>query len=296
MRVLITGSTGLLSKALIETRNQPYDIVATYVGNYIMPDSKDIRYLKLDVRDHEGHTRLFQEFLPDVVIHTAGVGSPDYAEQHREESYNINIGGTRNILSCCEKYNSKFVYISSNGIYDGERAPYGEDDIPEPINYYGELKLKAEKMVVDAGIPHAIIRPILMYGWNHPFERQNIATYCLSRLRDGEKVSVYEDVFLTPLFSQSCAKAIWKIIERQKYDIFNIAGAERASIYQMIMKMAGIFGLDENLVEPVQQGFFNELVKRPRDTSFRTIKMREVLGIEPLSLYAGFTAMKDGQK
>ncbi|HAJ26440.1 MAG TPA: hypothetical protein DCG53_04215 [Syntrophus sp. (in: bacteria)] len=294
MRVLITGGTGLLGKALIESRNQPYDIVvATYVGNYSMSDSDDIRYLKLDIRNQDGYAYLFQEFTPDVIIHTAGIGSPDYAEQHREESWDINIGGTRNILSCCEKYNSKLIFISSNGIYDGEKAPYNEEDPAEPINYYGELKVKAEEMIMDAGSQHAIVRPILMYGWNHPFERPNIATYCLSKLIEGEKVSVYDDVFLTPLFSKSCADAIWRIIEGNKCGVFNIAGSERASIYQMIRKMADILGLNSELVEPVQQGYFNELVKRPRDTSFRTWKMQKVLGIEPLSLNEGFTAMKD---
>jgi dTDP-4-dehydrorhamnose reductase len=296
MKILITGGSGLLGKSLIETRKHGCEIVATYIGNYTMQDVDSIRYEKLDIRNKEDHDRLFKEFKPDVAIHTAGVGSPDYAEQHREESHNINIGGARNILSCCEKHDSKLIFISSNGIYDGEKAPYSEEDRAKPINYYGEIKLKTEEMIMDAGITHAIIRPILMYGWNHPFERSNIATYCLARMTEGEKVSVYEDVFLTPLFSHSCAKAIWKVIEEDKYDIFNIAGAERSSIYQMIRKMADIFGLNSELIEPVRQGHFNELVKRPRDTSFRTTKMRDVLGIEPISLYEGFTAMKDCRK
>jgi dTDP-4-dehydrorhamnose reductase len=61
----------------------------------------------------------------------------------------------------------------------------------------------------------------------------------------------------------------------------------------MIKKMADIFGLNSELVEPVRQGYFNELVKRPRDTSFSTVKMQKVLGIEPLSLCEGFAAMRD---
>lgn len=293
MRVLITGGTGLLGKALIENRKDSHEITATYIGNYTMQDAGSVRYEKLDIRNREGHLRIFKAFRPDVTIHTAGIGSPDYAEQHREESWDINVGGARNILFCCEKYDSKLIFISSNGIYDGEKAPYGEDDHAAPINYYGELKLKTEAMIGDAGISFAIIRPILMYGWNHPFERPNIATYCMARMANGEKVFVYDDVFLTPLFSHSCAEAIWKVIEDERYDVFNIAGAERASICQMIRKMADIFALNGELIEPIRQGYFNELVKRPRDTSFRTAKMREVLGIEPLSLYQGFTAMRN---
>ena len=227
-----------------------------------------------------------------MVVHTAGIGSPDYAEQNREESWDVNIGGTSNMLALCEKHNARLIYISPNGIFDGKKAPYDENDVPEPINYYGELKFKGEGLLENAKTPCSIVRPILMYGWNNTFERSNIATYALSKLSKGEGVQVYDDIFVTPLFSNSCAEAIWKIVEEEKYDVFNIAGAERASIYQMILKMAEIFDLDTNLVEAVQQGFFNELVPRPIDTSFRTNKMENVLKLKPLSLHAGFSAMK----
>jgi dTDP-4-dehydrorhamnose reductase len=293
MRIIITGGTGLLGKSLIETCEPRHEIVATYIGGYNMEDCPQFRYRRLDIRDHIGHAHLLEGFSPDVIIHTAGIGSPDYAEQHTEESWEINIGGTRNILSLCEKYNAKLIYISSNGIYDGEKAPYGEEDMPEPINYYGMLKLEGEKLLAKAKIPCSIVRPILMYGWNHVFERHNIATYAISKITNGEQVQVYDDIFVTPLFSHSCAKAIWKIIEKEKYDIFNIAGADRVSIYQLLGKVAEIFDLDANLIKPVQQGFFNEWVKRPKDTSFKTDKMEKELDLKPLSLDEGLRLMKE---
>jgi len=296
MKILITGGSGLLGKSLIEIRNPNSKITATYVGKYTVENDDDVKYKKLDIRDYSAYKQLFQQFRPDVTIHTAGIGSPDYAEKHRKETWDINVGGTRNIYSLCEKSNSQLVYISSNGIFDGEDAPYGEEDIPEPLNYYGEVKLRAEEILMNARIPCAIVRPILMYGWNHPFERSNIATYALESMTKGSKVQAYDDVFVTPLFSINCSKAIWKIIQDEKYDVFNIGGPERVSIYEMITKLANIFGFKDNLVEPVQQGFFNELVKRPRDTSFKTDKMKAVLGMEALSLDKGFRAMKASRK
>jgi len=296
MKIIITGGSGLLGKSLIETRNPNFKIVATYVGKYTMKDNADIKYQKIDIRDHDAHEHLFQEFRPDVTIHTAGIGSPDYAEKHRKEAWDINVGGTKNIYSLCEKFNSRLVYISSNGIYDGGKAPYGEEDIPEPINYYGELKLKAEEILTKTEIPCAIVRPILMYGWNYQFERSNIATYALERMAKGLKIQVYDDVFLTPLYSMMCGKAIWRIIQDEKYDVFNIAGADRVSIYQMIKKLADIFEFKEELIEPVKQGYFNELVRRPKDTSFKTDKMQSVLGMKPLSMSEGMKAMKASRK
>lgn len=292
MRILITGGTGLLGKALIETRDSEYEIIATYLGNYNMENTNRIKYNKLDVRDKEEYHHLFKEFKPETVIHTASIGSPDYAEKNKNETWAINVGGTQNILNNCEQFGAKFIYISSNGIYDGNKAPYCEDDKAEPINYYGQTKLEGERVTQKAKIPYAIVRPILMYGWNHPFERPNIITITLSKVQKGEKIFAYDDVFSNPLFAQNCAKAIWEIVKEQKYETFNIGGRDRLSVYQLLKEAAKIFNLDENLIMPVQQGFFNELVKRPKDTSYVTEKMRRVLKIEPLSVFEGLSLMK----
>jgi len=297
MRVLITGGTGLLGKALIETiDNTNYEIIATYLGNYNMEDTTRIKYKKLDVRDIDGYSSLFREFKPEVVVHTAGIGSPDYAERNKEETWEVNVGGTQNILNNCEQYDSKFIYISSNGIYDGNKAPYSENDKAEPINYYGKIKVEGERITQESRVINAIIRPILMYGWNYSFERPNIVTLSLSKLQKGDKVFVYDDVYANPLFVQSCAEAIWMVIEEGKYDTFNIGGKDGLSVYEFIKKAAKIFELDANLIIPVQQGFLNELTKRPKDTSYNTEKMQKALGLEPLSIIEGLLLMRKSNK
>ncbi len=199
MKILITGGTGLLGKALIEEGGHSREITATYLGGYEVKDSGKVRYKKLDLRDSGGYKELFSDFKPEVVIHTAGLGSPDYVEKNKREGWEVNVKGTQSIVDNCEYFNSKFIYISSNGIYDGERAPYAEDSGAFPINYYGELKLEGEEITKKAGIPHVIVRPILMYGWNHPFERANIVTMALLKLEKNEEFFVYENVYTTPL-------------------------------------------------------------------------------------------------
>lgn len=293
MKVIITGGTGLLGKYLIQGPLSNCEIAAIYVGDYFVEDYDNIRYFKIDVRDNDSQTELFNSFKPDVVIHTAAVGSPDFVEKNRALTWDINVRGTQKILANSERVNAAFIYISSNGIYDGENAPYSEDNIAMPVNYYGELKLQAEEAVKKSKLKTAIVRPILMYGWNHTFERGNIVTGSLAKLRQREKVFVYDDVYSNPLYADSCASAIWKIIAEDKYDTYNIGGAERVSIFQLIKKVADIFHLDQNLVHPVQEGYFNELVKRPSDTSFKTEKMEKELGLKPLSLDEGLRLMKE---
>jgi len=292
MKVLITGGTGLLGKALVETAKKNCEIVITHLGNCNLKDTVRVKYRVLDVRDEKLNASLFKEFRPDITIHTAGIGSPDYAQRHKVEAREINVGGTQSILNNCERFRSTFIYISSNGIYDGNNPPYDEDSEAHPINYYGRIKLEGERVSKRSAIPYSIVRPILIYGWNHPSGRQNIVTFALSRLEKDEEVFAYNDVFVNPVFAPACADAIWKIIEEERYEMFNIAGKDTVSIYRLVKSMAETFNLNPNLVIPVQQGFFNELVRRPKDTSYDTGKMRDMLGIEPLSLDDGLCLMK----
>lgn len=295
-KVLVTGGTGLLGKALVETASENLEIIATYIGDYTPHDLPNVRYKRVDILDSKKHKEMFSAFRPDVVIHAASIGSPDFAEKNKEITWKVNVEGTSNIISLCREFGASFVYISSNGIFDGDNAPYDENSIPQPINYYGMTKLEGEIITRKSGLVHSIVRPILMYGWNHEFERDNIVTLGLSKLRKGENVFAYDDVFVNPLFSGSCARAIWQIINLDRYGVYNIAGADRGSIYDLIKMAAEIFGCDAGLVRPVKQGYFNELVKRPVDTSFNTKKMSAELKCRPLGLREGFLEMKEYEK
>ncbi len=296
MKILITGGTGLLGRALVDASQDRFEMVATYKIDYKLKDTGRVKYRKLDIRDATECSKLFNEIRPDVTVHTAGIGNPDYAEKHKKETREINISGTANVLDNCERRNSKLIYISSNAVYNGESAPYSENDKASPISFYGEIKLEGERFVKKAKIPHAIVRPILMYGWNYSFGRHNIVTLAISKLQKGEKMFVFEDVYVNPLFAQSCAEAIWQIVEKSKYETFNIAGKDRMSIFELVTKMAEIFKLDAGLVVPVKQGFFKELLKRPRDTSYNTGKMKKLLGLEPVSVIEGLRLMKESRE
>jgi len=292
MKILITGGTGLLGKALIDSRREGTQICATYVGEYVVENLENVIYLNLDIKNREGYLDIFKKFRPEIVIHTASIGSPDFAEKNKELTWSVNVVGTKNICAFCEEFGAKMVHISSNGIYDGDNAPYAEDNIAKPINFYGVTKLEAENIVQKSNLIYSIVRPILMYGWPYLFERGNIVTIALSKLRKNEPINVYDDVYSNPLFVNSCAEVIWKIIYDRKYATYNVAGADRVSIFELVRKAADVFDLNQNLVVPVKQGYFNELVKRPHDTSYRTDKMEKMLKIQPLTLEEGLGKMR----
>lgn len=123
--VLVTGGNGRLGTAL------------SSIIQCVSVDKTD-----LDITDREAVHSYLERLKPDVLVHCAAYTDVTKAEQEKETCYNINVIGTENLL----RYFSgkKFVYISTDYVFDGERGNYSEDDVPNPVNFYSLTKLLGE--------------------------------------------------------------------------------------------------------------------------------------------------------
>ena len=293
-RGLVTGGTGLLGKALLFPIPSDIDVVATYYGER-NPGHSVVPFYPLDISDADAVNGLFDQVRPDVVIHTAAIGSVDYAECNREEAWAVNVDGTRHVAEACRRHGARLVFISSNAVFDGKRFPYSEEDAVCPINYYGELKVEGERVVRET-LEHvtdvAIIRPILLYRWPNPGKRGNLATLWVDKLEEGRPIQAVDDVWSKPLQVESCAEVCWAVIAKGRSGTYHVAGADHVTLYQYAQKVAEVFGFDQDLVTPVPSAFFPQLSPRPKDTSFVTDKMERELGVRPVGLAEGLACMK----
>jgi dTDP-4-dehydrorhamnose reductase len=291
-RILLTGGTGLLGKSLLEISPLDFELFATYYPDRSLT-GLDPRVLHLmDVRDPAQVKAVFDEVRPDVVIHTASIGNVDYAEKHRQEARDVNVGGTLNMLAGCARGHAKMIFISSNAVFDGEHPPYAEDDRVCPVNHYGQLKVEGEQIVAQSGVVSAIVRPILMYGWPYPGERANPVTWWVSSLEQGKPIKVVDDVHSSPLLALNCAEAIWAIVRGGHTGTYHAAGAEHVTLHQFALETARVFDLDERLIEPVPSSYFPEIAPRPRDTSFKTDRMAKQLRVMPIGIREGLLYLK----
>ena len=291
MNVLVTGGSGLLGKSVFETKPQAASLQCVHLQKYRVPKNMG-NNRSLDIRSKKCVDRFFAKHKFDVVIHAAGIASVDYVKNNYAESLESNIVGTLNISSACRKSGAYLIYISSNAVFDGLSAPYNEASKPNPINEYGEIKLECERLI-EKTIPDAcIIRPILMYGWNHPTGRCNPVTLVIEKLRAGQKINLVDDVWENPLYNRNCGEALWRAIEMRPSGKVHLAGADVLNRYQLALPKAAVFGLDGELITAVRSTSFPNLAKRPPNTSFSTHKMQELLGVKPESIRAGLEDMK----
>jgi len=291
MKVLITGSTGLLAKGMTETAPQGWEIVGIHVRPYQMKDSR-ARHLITNVQDAGAVQQLFAAEHFDAVVHAAGMAAVDHVEKHPEEGRRSNLEGTRNIAQACRRHGAYMVYISTNAVFDGARAPYREDDPTRPLHHYGRIKLECERAASEFAGPHAIARPILMYGWNHAVNRPNPVTWVYEKLLRAERVQLVDDVFENPLHNRQCGRALWAMLEKRPSGVFHLAGADRVNRYELGLRTAAAFGLDAELVERADSSLFPSIAPRPKDTTFITDRMRLELGVRPMTLEEGLSSMK----
>jgi len=294
-RILITGGTGLLGKALIET-NRDARISSIYLGSYSMADRANVSYHKADICDTNMLEGIFRQTRPQVVIHTAGIANVDYCEKNYDEAYRANVIGTRNITDLAREFGAKMVFISTNAVFDGKSAPYSEDSTPSPINLYGKMKVESEGILKKSGLKHLIVRPILMYGWNNKHERPNTVTWLIKKLQNGDRVNIVNDVYENPLLNVSCAEIIWELINLNKEGIYHIAGRDAVNRHAFAKTIADVFNLDSSLIDEVSSDFFHSLAPRPRNTSYNTSKIENELNIRMLGLGEGLNTMKNMRK
>lgn len=289
-KIVFTGISGLLGGYFSTLKPAEFELMGVSDNN-ILDNGNSL--FKVDITSREQVLDFIKKINPDVIVHAASIGNVDYCESHPEEASKVNIEGTQNVVNAARKVGAKVIFISSNAVYDGNHAPYDEKAILNPVDVYGRTKVEGERIVAESGLDYAIIRLMTMYGWPQKGGRANPVTWVIDSLQKGEKINVVNDIYNNHLWANQAAEAIWKIIQNGKFgQIFNVAGEDCVSRYELALKVAEIFDLDPSLINPVSSDFFKTIAKRPKNTCFNTTKLMEDLGITPLSVNDGLRLMR----
>jgi dTDP-4-dehydrorhamnose reductase len=287
MKILITGSNGLLGqhliKLLIETT--AHTVVATGRGTSRLPfEVSDLYdYFPLDITDGIAVNDFILAHEPEVIIHAAAMTQPDECEQHEIACWNVNVTATRFLLDAAQKINARFIYISTDFVFDGEHGPYKETDTPGPVNYYGSSKLAAEKSVMESKLPWAIVRTVLVYGNILVGNRSNVISWVKENLVSGKAIKVVSDQRRTPTYVEDLAKGILLVLEKNAAGIYHISGEEEMSPHDMAVATADYLSLDKSLMTKVNADTFTQPAQRPLKTGFIIEKAKKELGYQPTS-------------
>ncbi|UII21316.1 SDR family oxidoreductase [Fulvivirga ligni] len=294
MKILITGSNGLLGQKLVKqlTEDTDIELIATARGENRLPADSKYTYAQMDISDKGQVLNVIAEHQPEVIINTAAMTNVDQCETDREGCWKLNVDSVEYLIEATEKVGAHLVHVSTDFIFDGSYGPLKEDAEPAPVNFYGESKLAAEQLLLDSKITWSIARTVLVYGIAHDMSRSNIILWVKNNLENNKEINVVDDQWRTPTLAEDLAMGCFLIGKNKAQGIYHISGKDMLSPYDIAIETAKFFELDSSLIHRTDGSKFQQTAKRPPKTGFIIDKAKNDLGYNPHSFEEGLAVLK----
>lgn len=283
MKIMVTGANGFTGSYLcITLANKGFEVHAIGRGPQRIVVHNRIRYHSVELTSVRSVMQVFELMNPDVVVHTAAMSKPDECDRNRNECLRNNVEVTRYLLEASRHFPVHFIHLSTDFIF-GENGPHSEDDEPAPLNFYGESKLMAEKLVRESGLSNTIIRPVFIYGPVLEGQRPSFIHWVKNKLTAGESIKVVTDQQRTPTYVYDLCKGIEQVLMFKKQGVYHLAGKDILSPYEMAITVARLTNLDAAMIIPVTSAEFPEPVKRAKRSGLKIDKAMAELDYTPHS-------------
>ena len=273
-RVLITGGSGLLALNWACRMRDSHEVILARHSRKI--NLRGTRCVSVDLESAAALAGDLESLRPDLVVHTAGLVSVDQCEQQPDRAMHLNAVLASNVAAACRRLHIKLIHISTDHLFAGNKALHTETDAPAPLNVYARTKMQAEQTVTRDN-PGAIVVRTNFFGWGHRY-RQSLSDWIIASLRNGRTVTMFDDVYFTPLLADKLAQAAHALAEQDVAGIYHVGADERLSKYDFALRLARVFGLPEALIQRAKIAAADSRVMRPLDMSLDNGKARACLG------------------
>lgn len=287
-RLLITGATGLLGSNLIWEAAESYEVIGWSRSCTAMPPGYAMD--RVDLANADITKQRLHERRPDVIVHCAAMTDVERCEREPDVARVMNVDATRILARWCAQHEARFVFISTDSVFDGSCGHYSEDDRPAPVNEYARTKLAAEA-VVTGYLPDALILRTNFYGRNFK-QKLSLAEWMLKKLARRERLPAFADVRFNPLLANHLGRIILDLIAHGAKGVFHAAARNECSKCEFAVLIADVFGFDADDVMPASVDDFGFNAHRPKNTTLAVDKISRVLGREMPSVEEGLQSFK----
>jgi dTDP-4-dehydrorhamnose reductase len=234
----------------IVVSNQAFELHPTYLRNRIAHP----RALRLDISDRDSVLKRVEAIKPEVIVHAGGMTKPTACEKEPTVAHKVNVEGTAHLVEAARAIGARFIFLSSDLVFDGSAERYKEDSPTHPLSVYGHTKVKAEELVRTGSGNFAIVRTTVMYGWSSR-HTESMAEWVLRKLQESQErcpepvegLNMYHDQYRQFILINDLVAVIFELIEMASLlnETILVAGPELLSRYEFAKKLAKTFGLPE---------------------------------------------------
>ena len=285
MKIALFGKSGMLGsrfQELLGNDNRSSDI------SFHSFNSSDV-----DVTNFEAMKCVFGNVKPEIVINCTGYTNVDGAEKERDRAFAINGYSLNNFANLCKEYDSELIHFSTDYVFDGTKNPpdgYLEDDIPNPINTYGESKFLGEKFITEKMKKFFIIRTSWLFGPNGKnFVKTMLNLEDSVLIGKNESIKVVNDQIGSPTYTVDLSESVLHnfIHTKKEYGIYHLTNTGICSWFDFAKSI-----LKNIKPSPISSSEFNAPAKRPKNSILINSKLPQMRNWnEALKDYMSFDAI-----
>ncbi len=244
MKIAITGTSGMVGYDLCRALNDKHEIWG--LGRTRPDYVPQTRWRALDIADADAAQKIVAQINPDLLIHSAAMSYPDDCEADPDAGYKANSIATRNLAVAAQRFDTEFLFISSDQVFGGaKQSPYIETDPTDPVNHYGRSKVWAEDFVRTLLRRFYIVRTSLVFGRRRPSYIDRAARCAM----EGESLTAATDIVNSPTYSKDLAEAIAFLIDSHAYGTLHIANEGHCTRYELAEFVAKALGKKTSFIQ-----------------------------------------------
>jgi dTDP-4-dehydrorhamnose reductase len=230
---------------------------------------------KLDFRNYDGYKRDVHKFQPNYLVHLGAHTDLEYCETNQEDTYVTNTLAVENAVYIANELKIPIIYISTAGIFDGNKDTYDDWDTPNPLGHYARSKYAGEVFVEKNSHCHLICRAGWMMGGG-PLKDKKFIHKIMSQLKNGKKeLFIVNDKLGTPTYTHDFAKNVKLLLENEFWGLYNMVCSGITGRYEVTHELIKILGKENEVkITPVQSDYWKKEYFAERPSSERLINKK----------------------
>jgi dTDP-4-dehydrorhamnose reductase len=267
LRAVVIGGSGQIGgwllRVLAERGHEAQGTFATTAFPGLTP---------LDAANPAAATAWVRSQSPTVVFYPAGFTWVDGCERDPGKARAANLEQPLNLARAAAEVGARFVYFSTDYVFDGHAGPYDESAAPRPLSAYGRSKLEAEQALAEA-LDEALL--IVRTTWVYGPERQgkNFAYQLARALREGRALPCPSDQVSTPSYGPDVANAVVHLAEQRRSGVVHVTGPDLLDRVRFARALADAFGLDPTGIQAGTTAALGQGAPRPLNSGLLTPKL-----------------------
>ena len=282
-KVLVTGASGLLGSNLSWRYAYNSECTGWYASRPITIPSVSTE--RIDLTDHDSVAQALDHIQPDLIVHTAAATDVEWCEQNPESAKAINENATIFLARKAAELGAKFVFTSTDSVFDGKTGNYSESDAPRPLNAYAAGKVRSEIAVANAN-PDALIIRSYFYG-NSPSGTRSLLEWVLVRALKRDEVPGFTDSYFSPISVHDFADALNIAVSAATSGLLHLGSSNSISKYEFARMVMEDYNCDMSLLKPITVDDIGLKADRPRDTTLNVKLLQSIWGMPVPSVAEG---------